>query len=247
VFTAHERELVRERVLAKAAADPRVVAGAAVGSSAEGGDEWSDLDLAFGVRDGAEVGDVLDDWTRELDAELDAVHLFDLHSGPAIYRVFLLPGLLQMDLSFASAAEFRPRGPRFQLLFGEAGVPALAPAPSSTHLFGLAVHHALRARFSIERRRYWQAEYWIAQLRDHAAQLACLRLDLPAGYARGVDDLPAEVREPLAEALAGSLDPDELRGALAAGIAALRRESAAAGEVATRVEPILRALQTARL
>ena len=36
--------------------------------------------------------------------ELDAAVLFDLHYGPLIYRVFLLPSSLQIDLSFAPAA-----------------------------------------------------------------------------------------------------------------------------------------------
>jgi hypothetical protein len=50
VFTVEFRERVRDRVLELARNDARVVAGAAVGSSAlGGGDRWSDLDLTFGV------------------------------------------------------------------------------------------------------------------------------------------------------------------------------------------------------
>jgi len=99
--------------------DDRVVAGAAVGSLAGGsGDRFSDLDLTFGIVDGERVANVLDDWTRSL-TELDAVRLADLEVGPTIYRVFLLPGALQFDLSLTPAAEFRPAGPMFQLLFGK--------------------------------------------------------------------------------------------------------------------------------
>jgi hypothetical protein len=47
------------------------------------------------------------------------VQLADLEAGPTIYRVFLLPDALQFDLSMTPAAEFRPAGPKFQLLFGE--------------------------------------------------------------------------------------------------------------------------------
>ncbi len=76
-----ERDRVRARVLELAAADPRVVAGAAVGSLANGGgDRFSDLDLAFGVA-GCEAVEVLDDWARVLEDELGATRLFDLPSG----------------------------------------------------------------------------------------------------------------------------------------------------------------------
>src|SRR5690349_2690564 len=107
-------------MLELAEADDRVVAGAAVGSLAVGtGDRYSDLDLTFAVADGTPVADLLADWTRTLAGELDAVVLVDLEAGPTIYRVFLLADALQFDLSLTPAAEFRPAGPRFQLLFGE--------------------------------------------------------------------------------------------------------------------------------
>ena len=107
-------------VLRLAEEDERVVAGAAVGSLAvDGGDRFSDLDLTFGIADHVPVAEVLDDWTRTLVGELDAVHLADLERGPTTYRVFLLPDALQFDLSMTPAARFRPAGPRFRLLFGE--------------------------------------------------------------------------------------------------------------------------------
>src|SRR5712691_878069 len=90
--------------------DERVVAGAAVGSLAVGsGDRFSDLDLTFGVADGVPVAHVLDDWTRTLTEELDAIQLADLQAEPTIYRVFLLPDALQFDLSMTSATESPPR------------------------------------------------------------------------------------------------------------------------------------------
>ena len=57
----------------------------------DGGDRFSDLDLTFGIADHVQVADVLDDWTRTLIDELDAVQLADLERGPTTYRVFLLP------------------------------------------------------------------------------------------------------------------------------------------------------------
>ena len=120
MFTVEQRNALRARMLQLAEEDERVVAGAAVGSLAVGsGDRFSDLDLTFGIADGVPVAHVLDGWTHTLTEELDAVQLADLKAGPTIYRVFLLPDALQFDLSMTSATEFRPTGPRFQLLFGE--------------------------------------------------------------------------------------------------------------------------------
>ncbi|MGH3103349.1 MAG: hypothetical protein ACRDN6_04555 [Gaiellaceae bacterium] len=194
MFTVEERDRVRDRVLEMASSDPRVVAGAVLGSLAhDEGDRWSDLDLMFAVADGVPVTEVLEAWSRRIAREFDAVQLFDLPSGSIIYRVFLLPGCLQFDLSFTAASEFGAGGPKFRLLFGNAVEKPYASLPPADELFGYAVHHALRARFCIERGRCWQAEYWISALRDHALALACRRRGLEGQYGRGFDKLPAEV------------------------------------------------------
>lgn len=246
MFSVDDRNRVRDRVLALAASDPRVVAGAVVGSLAlHEGDRWSDLDLTFAVANDAPVSDVLDDWTRAIVDEYDAVMLFDLPAGPSIYRVFMLPGCLQFDLSFTPAAAFGATSPKFRLLFGEAVTKPHMPAPTPHELFGYAVHHALRARFCIERGRVWQAEYWLSGVRDYALHLACLRRDLPARNGRGFDDLPADVLAGFAGSLARSLDPAELLRALDVAITGLLREAAQAPEIAdmaAQVEPQLREL-----
>src|SRR5258705_13487090 len=85
VFTVEQRDALRDRMLALAQDDNRVVAGAAVGSLAlGGGDHHSDLDLTFAVADDVPIAEVLDDWTRTLGDELDAVPLVDLERGPTI-------------------------------------------------------------------------------------------------------------------------------------------------------------------
>jgi hypothetical protein len=224
-------------------ADPRVVSGAVIGGLAgNGGDRWSDLDLTFGVADDVPVGDVLADWTRRLADELEAVHLFDLGFESTTYRVFLLPGCLQVDLSFTPAAEFGALGPKFTLLFGEAVERDQPPPPSAHHLFGLGVHHAVRARFCIERGRLWQAEYWISGVRDQALALACLRSGLNPSHGRGIDDLPAEALEAFRDGLVRAVERDELLRALGVAVDALLRESAEAREVAANVESELRGL-----
>jgi hypothetical protein len=240
VFSVEDRERVRDRVLALADADERVVAGAVVGSLAEGpGDRWSDLDLTFAVADGVGVTDVLADWTRTLAGELGAVHLFDLGRDASIYRVFLLPGCLQLDLSFTPAAAFGAATPRFRLLFGEAVERPHVQPPDPHELFGYAAHHALRARFCLERGRYWQAAYWVNGVRDYALSLACRTRGLPANEGRGFDDLPSDVRDRFAGAIATSLERDELLRALGRAVDGLLHE---AGEVGAKAEPELRAL-----
>jgi hypothetical protein len=245
VFSVEDRDRVHHRVLEMAAADPRVVAAAVVGGLADGGgDRWSDLDLTFAVADDVPVSDVLDDWTREFAAEFDAARLFDLPAGASIYRVFLLPGCLQVDLSFTPASAFGARGPRFRLLFGNTVDVPQAPPPSANDLFGLGVHHAVRARFCIERGRWWQAEYWISGVRDQALALACHRGGVAIAEGRGFDDLPLDVLAPFDDALVRSLQPEELRRALASAVSGLVRESAEAADLAASVDTQLREISS---
>lgn len=246
MFRVEDRNRIRDRVLELAASDARVVAGAVVGSLAlSEGDRWSDLDLTFAVADGVSVLDVLGDWTRALQGEFDAIHLFDLPAGASLYRVFLFPGSLQVDLSFTPASAFGATGPKFKLLFGNAVEKPFTPEQSPRELFGYAVHHALRARFCLLRGRVWQAEYWISGVRDYALALACLRHTLPSRNGRGYDDLPADVRASFAEALARSLEPDELLRALGVAIAGLLDEAGRSPDLramAAATEPRLREL-----
>jgi len=243
VFTVEQRDALREHLLRLAEEDEHVVAGAAVGSLAvDGGDRFSDLDLTFGIADHVPVADVLNDWTRTLIDELDAVHLADLERGPTTYRVFLLPDALQFDLSMTPAAQFRPGGPRFRLLFGEtaAGECEVSRPPVAGDLFGWGVIYALHARACIERGRVWQAEHYVGAVRDHALSVACLRQGLPAVQARGYDDLSPETLARFEDAHVGAVEPGALRAALAASVLALLRAGAEArlphaGTVAQRL------------
>ena len=111
---------------------------------------------------------------------------------------------------------------------------------SADELFGLGVHHALRARFSIERGRWWQAEHWIGSVREQAFLLACRRRGLEGG--RRFDDLPAEALAAFESTLVRSLDPEELDRALSSAISVLRRESEEAAELTAAVAEQLQAL-----
>ena len=240
MFTAEFRDRVREHVLALADADPRVVAAAAVGSLAIAGDRWSDLDFTFAVE--GSVDEVISEWTREMVSEFEAAVLFDLPLGNVVYRVFLLPGCLQVDLSFAPREEFGARGPKFSLVFGEAAEVPQTPQPDPREVFGYAAHHAVRAYFCIQRGNLWQAEFWISGVLNDALELACLNRGIEAVYGRGRDRLPPEVLDALEGALVRSIDPQELGRAHAAAVAGLLRESELAGDLAEQVEPMLREL-----
>ena len=234
MFSIEQRDVLVERVVTVARQDERIVAGAVVGSLAvDAGDRYSDVDLTFAVADHVAVVDVLEDWTRTLVKELDAVRLVDLERGPTIYRVFLLPDALQLDLSMTPAAQFRPAGPRFRRLFGETAADEPEPSMGSLiidtpavaeDIFGWGVIYALHARACIERGRVWQAEHYVGAVRDQGLSLACLREDTTPVQARGYDDLSAQTLGWFADAHVGELEPGALRRALSASVTALGRE-----------------------
>lgn len=242
MFTPEYRAEVRARLLALAKADAKIESAAAVGGSAEGEpDRWSDLDLTFGVKDGS-TENVLADWTEKMRREFEAVTLFDVSRGSSIYRVFLLPGSLQVDLSFTPAAEFGALGPRFALLFGKTVEREQPAPPSPRHDFGMAAHHAIRARFCIERGRPWQAEYWIGLLRDHALTLASMRFGLEPYYGRGFDGLPRDIRELAQHALVRTIEREELSRALRAATQLLLHEAHGVHEDEEAIAELLRDL-----
>ncbi len=107
VFSVRERDRVRQRLLERAQADARVVAGAVVGAEAHGSaDRWSDIDLTFGLVEGARVDEVLAEWTEGLAAELDAVDLFDVQVGSTVSQVvvkLVVPAGTALTLAAVSA------------------------------------------------------------------------------------------------------------------------------------------------
>ncbi|HYO48376.1 MAG TPA: hypothetical protein VEW94_00885 [Chloroflexia bacterium] len=241
MFTTEQRDYVRDRVLDLARRDPRVTAGALTGSTAVGAeDEWSDVDVAFGIADGITPEAVLDDWTEVLSRELGALHHWDLRSGSSVYRVFLLPSGLEVDIGVSPQKEFGARGPRFRTLFGTPSHVEPLPPPDPHHIVGLGWHHVLHARSCIERSKSWQAEYWISAVRDYTLTLACIRLGEESSYARGFHRLPATVTGPLAEALVRSLEEAELRRALGVAAACFISEvDALDPTLCARLEPLL--------
>jgi hypothetical protein len=211
MFTPEERARLRFDLLDYAACDRRISGAAITGSAAaELEDRWSDIDLAFGVVDAVELPNVLSDWTTRMYDQHLALHHLDVKSGAWIYRVFLLPSTLQVDLAFVPATEFRALAPTFRLMSGRASEPRHASPPPPMDVIGLGWLYALHARSSIARQKLWQAEYMISGIRDHALALACIRHGLAAAHGRGIDQLPSGVTAQLESSLVRRLDITEL-------------------------------------
>lgn len=244
MFTPAERDSIRTRILDYGRADERISGGAVTGSATGGvQDAWSDVDLAFGVRDGSAIGEVLADWTAMMHREHGALHHVDVVVGAWTYRVFLLASTLQVDIALAPAAEFGPRAPTFKLAFGESVQLPPARRASTEEVVGMGWLYALHVRSSLERGRVWQAEYFMGCLRGEVIKLACLRHGLPASEGRGADRLPEDVKAALAATLVGSLLERDLRRAFVAAIGAFVIETRAADPaLAGRLEPVLREL-----
>ena len=225
MFTAEERERLRTDLLEHATRDQRIT-GAAITGSAAGGreDRWSDIDLAFAVGDAGEMRNVLADWTAYMHQQHAALHHLDVLAGAWVYRVFLIPSTLQIDLAFVPAKEFRALAPTFRLVFGRANEPREIPPPRPQDIIGFGWLYALHARSSIARGKLWQAEYMISGIRDNALALASIRHGLPAIHGRGMDLLPSEVAAQFEGALVRQLDTAELWRALRVAIQGLLSE-----------------------
>jgi nucleotidyltransferase-like protein len=239
VFTPEQREETRERLLELAKADEDVVAAAITGSHAVGkADEWSDIDLAFGIQ--GDQSAALARWSEILAREFGALHHWDLPWGTSIYRVWLLPGWLEVDIAFTPAAEFGPRARTWRTVFGEAMEVEQNASVPQDDLIGLTWHHLLHARICIARRKPWQAEWLLSGARDHVLELACIRLGYPSRYGKGTDELPHDLTAAVEPALVRSLDAAELERALAATVAAYRAELHASDpRLASRLDPML--------
>ena len=238
MFTVEERDRLRERLLARAEADDSVVGAAFTGSYAVGeGDRWSDTDLVMAVR--GDLTATLERWTDWLYDDLGARHHWDLRVGAGVIRVFLLPGWLEIDLTFAPETEFGPRGPQWRTVFGRTRPLEPFTPPDVDTLIGLLWHHALHARVCVERARWWQAEHWISALREHVITLACLRLGHPAAHAKGAHLLPDGLSTALETTLVRSLTAAELHRALSATVGVVTAEvERSRPELATRLVPM---------
>jgi len=211
MFTSEERARLRSELLEFAKTDPRITAAAITGSLAQDReDEWSDIDLAFSVANASDIPQALADWTKHLYESHSVLHHLDVKAGSWTYRVFLLANTLQVDLAFVGADEFRGLAPTFRLVFGAANEPRHLPPPNVSDLIGVGWLYALHVRSAIARDRFWQAEYMIHGMRDHALALACVSRGLPGIHGRGFHLLPGEVTARFESSLVRELARSEL-------------------------------------
>jgi len=246
VFTPEDREHIRTTIIDRARLDARITGGAITGSSSIGNEDvWSDVDLAFGVRDASDMHPVLDGFTTFMYDEHGCVDHVDVPSRAWIYRVFLLRNTLQVDIAVAPAPDFGARQSTFRLVFGTSATLPYVPLPEAHELIAYAWLYALHVRSSIKRKRFWQAEYMLSEMRGRVLALACLRLGLPAREGRGTDQLPREVTAPLEDALVGRLSATDLSRAFAVTSDALLRETDLHDTaLAERIDPVVRELAT---
>jgi hypothetical protein len=217
MFTQEEREKIRTEILKVASEDPRISGGAITGSaSLDKQDQWSDIDLAFGVSNPAEIPDTLNDYTERMYCNYGVLHHMDVLSGTWIYRVFFLSNTLQVDLAFAPKNDFGARAPTFKLIFGAANQLTYDPPAAKAATIGWAWLYALHVRACVRRDQFWRAEYMISAMRDQVIALGCLRHLLPERQGRGVDRLPSDLKARLEGGLVKSLNANELQRAFKA-------------------------------
>src|SRR5437764_14396280 len=101
MFTPDDRTRLQDALIAAARADPCITGAALTGSAALGAeDRWSDIDLALSVASGADLTQVVAEWTGRMYREWGAVHHVDVYRGNTLFRVFLLADTLQVDIAF---------------------------------------------------------------------------------------------------------------------------------------------------
>ena len=243
MFTSQFREEVRDKIISKATSDFRIVSAAVIGSYASGTvDRWSDIDLTFGIDAAYTTNTLLESWTAYIQNEFKGTVLFDVSSGSTVYRVFILPGCLQVDLSFSPAIEFGAMGPHFNLLYGHQYEKPQYPAQPNREIFGYLMHHLLRAKICSERNKFWQAEVWIAEARNYALKLACIAHGLNAYYGRGYDDLPVEIHNLFKESFVRELSGEEISRTLKIVVDGLPKISMEVKDYCLDFEETLRAL-----
>ncbi|MBS1724463.1 MAG: nucleotidyltransferase domain-containing protein [Armatimonadetes bacterium] len=213
MFTSADRADLRDALIHLATADTRISGVALTGSVSIGQeDDWSDIDLAFGVK--GDLSPVIQDFTAFM-RDRGAVHWFEVPSGAWIYRVFLMSNTLQVDLAFAPEPDFGARAPSFKLLFGEAHEQPHVKPPPPASLVDWGWLFALHVRSSLARGRSWQALHMLNALRENVIALMCLRHDLPWREGRGVDKLPEALKTALGATLPSSRDSEEIGRAFA--------------------------------
>ncbi len=215
MYSIEDRNSIQNSIIALAKNDDRITDCAIVGSgSIEQQDVWSDIDLSFGIENGSDISNILEDWNNVMGNEFNAHVLFDLQYKESIYRVYLLPNALQVDLSFTRTEKFGALTDRFRLLFGKNNKREQKLPPDQKTVFGYAVLYALKARSSTERGRIWQANYFLEKLRENLMILKCTIDQLNPFDGRGFDRLPEDFLNKISKSMGTKLTSSELKYSL---------------------------------
>lgn len=153
---------------------------------------------------------MVDRWTEWIAAENGVSDTFDVRASGALYRVFLLPSTLQVDISFWPHEQFRATEEGFHVLFGTPNPSTTAASPDPDPIIGTGWLYAFHARSALARSRPWQAALMLDDLRAQILALACIRHGLNPWHGRDVDRLPTRELAALETTRAGDLDADAL-------------------------------------
>ena len=209
MYSESERKQVQDLIISQARKDHRITDAAIVGSESIGtNDRWSDIDLSFGFSESSLLEELLNDWTRFMNSSFNANTLFDLEYRNSMYRVYLLPNALQVDLSFTPSKDFGAITEKFKLLFGKAKPKGHKSLPDENEVFGYAVLYALKTRCSLERGKPWQTAYFLNQLRENILVLHCLKENLDPFEGRGYDLIPLNTKKALEPFLKSEMTND---------------------------------------
>ncbi|WP_299903316.1 hypothetical protein [uncultured Aquimarina sp.] len=215
MYSKKDRIEVQEAIINFAKSDSKIIDCAIVGSESVGNDDkWSDIDLTFGYENEADANQVLREWSKMMSESFDANRLFDISYKESLYRVFLLPNGLQVDLSFTPSKYFGAITDKFKLIFGQEKEREFKSLPEINLIAGYSILFALKTRTSIERENYWQAEYYLSKCRENVMVLKCLKESKNPFDGRSFDNLPNDFLRQMQNCLLIELSRVNLRTSL---------------------------------
>lgn len=215
MYSIQDRNYVQNLIIELSKNDTRITDCAIVGSESVGeNDKFSDIDLTFGVKNDINISQILNEWNDLMSERFDANVLFDLPYEESIYRVYLLPNALQVDLSFTPHKNFGAITTRFKLLFGQSSEREQKRPPELPNVFGYCVLYALKSRCSTERKKYRQSFHYLNELRNNLMILKCLTLKTNPFDGRSYDELPISFLNKIKRTLAKDVKQSDLNNSL---------------------------------
>lgn len=180
MFTEKYRESVRNEIINQVRTDPQIFSAASIGSYARNEvDQYSDIDLTFGMAESLEVNSKLNEYKGYIKKAFRGEFLFQLKQDFTLYGVFILPGCLQVDLSFTPQNEFGPKAYPFNIIFGtHTGEKSKSPHDPILEKFGLIVHHILRTKVCMERGQLEKSRHWLKEANKHMSSYEFASPDL---------------------------------------------------------------------